>query len=149
MHELYELKEMLCKELKGYGSQPLTVSSLEFIDKLSHSIKNIDKIIEAYQEEEYSQAYAGGGSNRSMAGGSRAGGGSYGNGGLFGQSGDGSYGYSNEDSFARGRGSRASRDSMGRYSRGSSDIRQEIMRMAENATDANTKRELQMLLGKM
>ena len=52
MNELYELKEKLCKELKKYSGEEVTTNSLEVIDKLSHAIKNIDKIIEKYEEDE-------------------------------------------------------------------------------------------------
>ena len=49
MHELYELKEKLCDELKKYGEKSdLTAGSLEVVDKLAHAVKNLDKIIEAY-----------------------------------------------------------------------------------------------------
>jgi len=51
MHELYELKEKLMKELNEYGTQELTAGSLEVVDRLSHAIKNICKIIESYEEE--------------------------------------------------------------------------------------------------
>ena len=50
MHKLYELKDMLCKELEEYGSKELNVGDLDVIDKLSHAIKNIDKIIENYED---------------------------------------------------------------------------------------------------
>lgn len=97
MNELYELKEMLCKELKEYGKKgEMTAGSLDVVDKLSHAIKNIDKIIESYEEEDYS-GYDGG-SYR----------GSYARGGNRGRS----YAYT----YARGRGANARRDSMGRYS---------------------------------
>ena len=47
MHELYELKEMLCKELEEYGRKgDLDVGSLEIVDRLAHAVKNIGKIIE-------------------------------------------------------------------------------------------------------
>lgn len=101
MHELYQLKEMLCKELEEYGSKgDLSAGSLEIVDKLAHALKNLDKIIETKEEEsgeEYSGAmYRRGGSYRyddgMMTGGSYRGG-----------------------SYARGRGSNARRDSMGRY----------------------------------
>lgn len=112
MHELYELKEKLMKELEEYGTQELTAGSLEVVDKLSHAIKNICKIIEAYEEEEgYSQrggSYEGGMTN----GGS---GGSY-RGRTSRNYEGGSYKYS-RNSYARGRGVNARRDSMGRYSR--------------------------------
>ena len=51
MHELYELREMLCDELKKYGTKDLTTGSLDVVDKLAHAIKNLDKII---GESEYS-----------------------------------------------------------------------------------------------
>ena len=81
MDELYELKEALCEELKEYGKKDLTAGSLDVVDKLAHTIKNLDKII-----EEYEGGYSGTDYN------------------MY----DGSY--------ARGRGSNASRDSRGRYS---------------------------------
>lgn len=88
MHKLYELKEMLCKELETYGSKSeLTAGSLEVVDKLAHAIKNIDKILEAY-EEENGQSYAGGRSYRNEG----------------------------DRSMARGRGTNAQRDARGRYS---------------------------------
>ena len=55
MHKLYELKDMLCEELEEYGSKDkLDVGGLDIVDKLSHTIKNLDKIIEKYEEDEYS-----------------------------------------------------------------------------------------------
>lgn len=101
MHELEKLKEMLCKELESFGSRgELSAGSLDTIDKLSHAIKNLDKILKA-DEGEYSSR---GGSYR----------GSY--------DGEGSMRYSEGSmasggSYARGRGRNARRDSMGRYSR--------------------------------
>lgn len=101
MHELYEIKDKLMKELEEYGSKEMSPGSLEVIDKLAHSIKNICKIMEAAEEEEYSMR---GGSYRS----------SYGRGGNRyayegGQGGQGG-------SYARGRGRNTRRDTMGRYS---------------------------------
>lgn len=111
MNELYELKDKLMKELEEYGTQELTAGSLEVVDKLSHAIKNICKIIEAYKMEEEEYSMDGGGS------------GNYSRTGRDG--GRNSYGYSREDgysreegSYARGRGRNANRDSIGRYSRG-------------------------------
>lgn len=90
MDEIYQLKEMLCKELEEYGRKgEMSAGTLEIVDKLAHAVKNLDKIIES-GEEEYSNAYRGG---------SYRGGGSYEGG-----------------SYARGRGRNARRDSMGRYS---------------------------------
>lgn len=52
MNELYELKDKLCRELKKYSGEEITTSSLDIIDKLSHSMKNLDKVIEKYEEDE-------------------------------------------------------------------------------------------------
>lgn len=57
MKELYDLKEMLCKELKEYGTKgEMSAGSLDVVDKLTHALKNLDKVIEAYEEED---AYSG------------------------------------------------------------------------------------------
>lgn len=61
MHELYELKEKLCEELKEYGDKDLSAGSLDVVDKLAHTIKNLDKIIEEYEE---SNGYSGRNENR-------------------------------------------------------------------------------------
>ena len=52
MHALHELRDMLCSELEEYGKKgELSASSLDIVDKLTHTIKNLDKIIENYDEE--------------------------------------------------------------------------------------------------
>lgn len=119
MGELYDLKDMLCKELKKYSGQTLTTSSLDVIDKLAHALKNLDKVIEGESGySNYSRSYTDG---------------SYGNGGLFGQSGDGSY---------RGR------DSMGRYSR-SSEMARELRGMMSSAPDERTREDMRKLIERM
>lgn len=135
MNELYELKEKLCRELKKYSSEDVTTNSLEVIDKLSHAVKNIDKIIEKYEEE---------------------GGGSYGYGSY-----EGSYrggGRSNRgnsyNSYARGRGRNAKRDSMGRYSSNdgysrNSDIASELRELMMDAPDEQTRQEYQRVISKL
>lgn len=105
MHELYELKEKLMRELEEYGAKELSAVTLQAVDTLAHAIKNLCKIIEAAEEEEYS-----------MAGGSYA----YARGGDGGRSNRGGGGSSNRGgsyAYARGRGRNARRDSMGRYAR--------------------------------
>ena len=102
MHELYELKEKLMKELNEYGQKELSAGSLEVVDKLSHSIKNICKIIEAYEMEEEGQSM-----QDEQGGGNRY---SYDRGGRR-------YAYEGNGSYARGRTGNVRRDSMGRYSR--------------------------------
>ena len=63
MHELYELKEKLMDELNEYARKEMSAGSLDVVDKLAHTIKNLCKIIE--DVEQYSEeggSYAGGGS---------------------------------------------------------------------------------------
>lgn len=133
MHGIYELKEMLCKELEEYGSKgELSTGTLEIVDKLAHTVKNLDKIIESYEEEESGSYYDGevyeGG--RSMRGGSyeRRGG-----------------------SYARGRNAR--RDSRGRYSsEGYSrhgDIVDQLRDLMHEAPDERSRQEIQRLVTKM
>lgn len=125
MKELYELKEKLCEELKKHGKKDLSAGSLDVVDKLSHTIKNLDKIIENY-DDEYSNAsmnYRG----RSYRGNGR------------------SYeGMSN----ARGR----RRDSMGRYSNNYSydeEMVAELRELMEEAPDERTKQEFKRFIQKI
>ena len=109
MHEIYELKEMLCEELEKYGAKgDLSAGELEIVDKLAHTVKNLCKIIESYEEEEYSGEMGGGTMSYQRGG----------QGGRGGNQGGGSYrgGSYRGGSYARGRGRNARRDSMGRYS---------------------------------
>lgn len=153
MHELYELKEKLMEELEKYGEEELTAGSLEVVDKLSHAIKNLHKIIEKCEEEEYSMeggSYARGGnqgggrSNRSYARGGQGGGQS-----------NRSYAQGGQSSYARGRGRNARRDSMGRYasdggySMGSEDMVEELYGLMEDATDEKTRKEIERLAKKL
>lgn len=132
MHGVYELKEMLCKELEEYGSKgELSAGTLDIVDKLAHTIKNLDKIIEVYEEEDSS--YYGGDSyeNRSMP-----------------------YGRSYRGmSYARGRGRNARRDSMGRYSRDgysrTGDIAEQLRGLMDDAPDEKTRQEIHKLVMKM
>lgn len=134
MHELYELKDMLCKELKEYGTKgELTAGSLDVVDKLTHTMKNLDRIIETYEEDgEYS--------SRSYPDGM---GGSY-------------RGYSRENgrmgrSYARGR-MNARRDSMGRYSGNYSrdnGMADELRELMDDAPNDAIKRDIQRLVDKL
>ena len=142
MHELYELKEKLCKELKKYSDKELTKDSLELVDKLSHATKNLDKIIEKYEEEEEGGSYGYNSYENSYRGGGRSNRGSYNNGG----------------SYARGRGRNARRDSMGRYSSTNSyeggysrnaDIATELRELMMDAPDEQTRMEYQKVINKL
>lgn len=138
MHKLEELKDMLCEELEEYGSkEKLDMGGLEIVDKLAHAIKNIDKIMES----EYSEGRSYRGSYRGNYGeGSYRG---YGENSYRGNYGDrGSY-----ESYARGRGRNARRDSMGRYA--SADMRMEIERLMEEAPDEETRMKLERFMQSM
>ena len=126
MHKLYDLKDRLCEELDAFAERDMNVANLDMIDKLAHATKNICKIIECKEEEEYS--------NRGMS--TR---GSYGDGSYT----DGSF----EGSFARGRGRNARRDSMGRYSRDDEVIHE--MRSMMNSLPANKRADMERLITKM
>jgi len=128
MHKLYELKEMLCKELDEYGSkEKLDVGALEIIDKLSHAIKNIDKIIESEESEEYSER------------------GNYYRGGMYRDSyRDGG------NSYARGRGRNARRDSRGRYaSYYEEEMVDQLREMMQNAPDQQTRQKFERFIQEM
>lgn len=124
MHDLYNLKEMLCKELSDYGKDGgLTLSSLNTIDTLAHAAKNVSKLIESYDKEDYSRR---GGSYRD---------GGYSNGGYY---------YDDGNSYRRGR------DRMGRFtSRDGSEMARKLREMMQDAPDENARREIQRLADKM
>lgn len=122
MQELYDLKDMLCKELKQYAQKnELSASNLDVVDKLAHAVKNLDKIIEGYEGGSYaSDRY--------------------------------SRGYMNDGSYARGRGSNARRDSMGRYSRGYSrdhEMVSELRDLMQDAPDEGIKQDIQRVIQKI
>lgn len=127
MHELYELKDKLLQELEEYGSKELSAGTLDVVDKLSHAVKNLCKIIEMKEDdEEYSGDMMGGMGGTSYARGGNRGGYRGGRGG----------------SYARGRGSNAKRDSMGRYSsergysRDGMEMADQLRDLMEDAPDA-------------
>ena len=65
MHKLYKLKDALVKELEDYGEDGgVTKANLDTIDKLAHAAKNVGKVIECCEDEEYSMAMGGGYSRR-------------------------------------------------------------------------------------
>lgn len=135
MHKIYELKDKLCEELEEYGDKKLDAGSLEVIDKLAHTIKNLDKIIEKYEDEDYSSAY-----NDGM---------SY-EGGSYERDGNrGGNRYSSRYAMARGRGRNARRDSMGRYSSDSRMMVEELRDLMNDAPDERTKMEFKRFIEKM
>lgn len=144
MHNLYKLKENIVKELEELGGQSLTKSNLEDIDKLAHAGKNIAKIIECCEEEEYSNAMGGYSRRGSYADMSYADDGR----GDFVRP-DGSYRYATpEASYARGRRGNVRRDAMGRYSR-SGDISEDLEKLMNKTDDERVKDEIRRLMERM
>lgn len=151
MHEIYELKEQLMKELEEYGRKgEMSTGSLEVVDKLAHTIKNLCKIIEAAEEEgEYSMA---GGSYAYARGGGGGQGGGGGGRGQGGQSSRRSY-EGGGGSYARGRGRNARRDSRGRYSSeggysGNDEMVSQLEELMEEAPD-QIRQDIQRLISKV
>ena len=122
MHELYELKDMLCKELEEMGGKgELTGGSLSTIDTLAHALKNVNKIIEDKEDEDgYSGRYYDGSYNRSYARGRTN---------------------ARRDSMGR-----YSRDG---YSRAAGDMADRVRSLAAEAPDETTRREMERMADKM
>ena len=137
MHELYDLKDNLMSELKKYSREDdLNANSLDVIEAITDTIKNLDKIIDHCEMEEngYSNAsygrymppyaYENGMNNNNMS----------------------------NNSYARGRGRNARRDSMGRYSsmngysRADDNMITELSNLAMNAPDENTRQQIQAMI---
>lgn len=140
MHAIYELKEKLCDELEEYGEKKLDAGTLDVVDKLAHTIKNLDKIIESYEDGKYSgnymyddgMAYEDGMSYRdgSYERGRNQGGRSY--------------------AMARGRRGNVRRDSMGRYASADSDMMvHELKELMADAPDERTKMEFKKFIQKI
>ena len=129
MHDLYNLKEMLCKELSDYGKEGgLSLSSLDTIDTLAHACKNVCKIIESKDEEQYSSR------------------GSYRN-SYYDNSRYSRDGYYYDDGGMSGRRGRAMN---GRFvSRDASEMARKLRDMASDAPDDASKREIERLAEKM
>ena len=146
MHALYNLKEMLCKELEEFGERgDLTAGSLATVDTLAHALKNLDKVIMA-KEDEMGQSSRGGSyyDGESYRNSMRSYRGSY--------DGEG-------DSYARGYSSK--RDSMGRYSRDGSyrggysrasekdEFVRQLQELVDTAPDDSTRQHVERLIRQM
>lgn len=130
MHEIYELKERLCDELKEYGKKgDLDVGTLDVVDKLSRTVKNLGKIIDKYEESNYSY-------ENGMP---------YTDGMSYARNGR----RSGRNSSAR------RRDSMGRYSRrggysmDNKEMIEELRDLMNDAPDDRTRQEFQSFIDKM
>lgn len=150
LHELCEtIKEEIAeanKKIKNAGGK-LSAGDVEYIDKLTHSLKSIKAVLsmmEDEEEDEYSSRYPMSYRGRSYRGGSYR----YDDGMMDGEG----RSYARD---GRGRGSNARRDSMGRYSSRTDgysrhgDVVESLREVMEEAPDERTRQEIQRLIEKM
>lgn len=151
--ELYELCETIKEEIaeankkiKNAGGK-LSAGDVEYIDKLTHSLKSIKAVMAMMEDEdddEYSSMYPYVYRGRSYRGRSYR--------SDDEMTGEGGRSYARD---GRGRGSNARRDSMGRYSSrmdGYSrhgDVVESLREVMEEAPDERTRQEIQRLIEKM
>ena len=148
MGNLYDELEELCHVVKRKISEAnekmrmsngdLSGGDVEYIDKLTHTLKSIKTTMAMIDAEEngYSHdGYYNGSANMNRSGRYFPG-----------------HGYS----YARGRGSNARRDSMGRYSRngysmdsGNVEIVEQLREIMQDAPDDRTRQEFQKFISKM
>lgn len=136
MHELYELKEKLMRELGEYSQNgKYSKEDVETIKYMASAVDHLCNIVERAEDEEYSgRGYAynngntGGGYSRNMGGSYRGGG-----------------------SYARGRGQSARRDSMGRYSRGGGvdELADQIEMLMHDAPNEQIKQQMKQLVNQL
>ena len=135
-----KLIEYVCDELKELEKKAdkdgkLSMAEIQYADTLAHMKKNLLKGEEMY-EDEYSMARDGMRSNRGSYRGSYEGG-----------------GYSGE-SYARGRGRNARRDSMGRYSsegysRDGGEFMDELHELMQSAPNDRVRQKLKSIMSEM
>lgn len=124
---MHKLIDYVCQELeeleeKASKKGQLSMAELQQADTLAHLKKNL---LKSEEMGEYSKSDG------------------------YSRRNDGRHymGESYEDSYARGRGRNANRDSMGRYS--SSDIRHDLNELMEKAQDSHTRDEIRRLIERM
>ena len=145
MKEYYEIKEMLCKELKEYARKgELSAGSLDVIHKLTDTIKNLDKIEMLEEYEDYDESYDDGGSYARGRGRNakrdRM--------GRYSREGEGG-GYARRSSYARGGG--YSRDDGMMYSRddGREEILQNVREMMHEARNDHEREAYRRVLDEL
>lgn len=120
MGYIEKIKKMLCRELEEYGDKNrVSGTDLEMIWKLTDTVKNLNKI-EMLEDGGYSER----GYSRAMS-------------------------YDDDMSYARGRGSNARRDSMGRYSSNSYDDYSETSYARRGYSRDDAKDHMMSKLGEM
>ena len=152
LNDLYDLCEFLNRDLKAMNEKirnaggKLNSEMLGYVDKLTHAIKSVKTSIAMIEEKD-------GYSNRgaSYAHGDRTG-------RVHWNDGSVSYGDMDGNSYARGRGSNAKRDSMGRYSSDNyggysrTDAKQDMIEKLDelmNNADPNMRGEFQTFINKL
>lgn len=134
MHKLYELKDMLCEELEEYGSKgKLDVGSLDVVDKLAHAVKNIDKIIECKEDENYTYA-----NSESMM-----------NDGSYARERRGRSYDKGYNTYSSRRYSNVRRDNMGRYSRDNNEFMADLQELMEDAPNEHIKQKIKNIMSEM
>lgn len=134
MHKLYELKDKLMKELEEYAENgKFSEKDVESIKYITSSIDHICNILENADEEDYSN-------------------------GMYSRT-DGQNMYSRDymrgNSYARGRGRNAKRDSMGRYSSrmysgaDESMMVEELRSLMESAPNEQIRAKMRMLISEI
>lgn len=146
MDKIYDLRDMLCKELEAYGARDdLNAGTLDIVDKLAHAIKNIDKIIAS--DEGMMDGYSSRSPYDSINDWAYADGRSY-NGRGSSYRGRSSR-YSGRSSYAR------TRDRMGRYSgrysraEGTEDMVMELRGLMNDAQDPQIRDRISDLIGEL
>lgn len=146
LDELYELCETISRELADANEKirkaggKLSGADVEYVDKLTHTLKSIKTTIAMMEAEDGYSSEDGGMSNARRGRYSRRG--SYDGGSYEGGS-----------SYARGRGRYAKRDSMGRYSsmyyEAADDVTEKLKELMEEAPDEKTKVEIKKFITKL
>lgn len=141
---MHKLINFVCDELEDIEQKAakgeLSISDVQYADTLAHLKKNLLKSEEMM--EEFDEGYSS--EMRPMDGSMR--GGSYRG---------GSYRYDGGMTYARGRGSRAKRDRMGRYSsergysRDGMEMADQLRNLMEDAPDESVRRDIERLLRKI
>lgn len=136
---MHKLIDFVCDELEDIEQKAtkgeLSISDVQYADTLAHLKKNLLKSEEMM--EEFDEGYSS--EMRPMNGTMRG----------------GSYRYDGGMSYARGRGSRAKRDSMGRYSsergysRDAADMTAELQEMVDDPKYAPVKHDIERLMRKV
>ena len=136
---MHKLIDFVCDELEDIEQKAskgeLSISDVQYADTLAHLKKNLLKSEEMM--EEFDEGYSS--EMRPMHGTMR----------------DGAYRYDGGMSYARGRGSRAKRDSMGRYSsergysRDAADMTAALQEMMDDPKYAPVKHDIERLMRKV